>query len=70
MNHKKNVGVRVLYVLEKEDNIDFYTATNSVVEKISAVKQEAEILYFPFSCFEIKSVIIKVMKFIMNIIMK
>ena len=38
MNHKKNVGVRVLYVLEKEDNIDFYTATNSVVEKISAVK--------------------------------
>ena len=57
MNHKKNLGKRVLYVLEKEENIDCHIASHSVVGEISAVQQEEEVLYFPFSCFEIISVI-------------
>ena len=45
----------VLYILEKDDEIDYNSSTHSDIEKISFYN-EKEVLFFPFSCFEIKQI--------------
>ena len=50
-----NLG-RVLYVLEKDNNIDYSLSTHTDIESISIFNSEKEVLFFPFSPFEIKSI--------------
>ena len=50
-----NLG-RVLYVLEGDINIDYSLSTNTDIERISIFGNEKEVLFFPFSPFEIKEV--------------
>jgi len=48
--------VKVLFEIEKIDNaedIDLNTLSNCSIEQISANASEKEILFFPFSCFEV-----------------
>ena len=47
---------KVLYILEKDDNIDFSLSTHGDIENISVFKKEKEVLFLPFSSFEIKEV--------------
>ena len=47
---------KVLYVLDKDDNIDYSLATHSDIEKISYYPKEREVLFYPFSSFEIKDI--------------
>ena len=47
-NKNKNLS-KVLYILEKDDNIDYNLSTHADIEKISFVPKEKEILFFPFS---------------------
>ena len=48
--------VRVLYILEKDENIDYSLSTHTDIENISIFGNEKEVLFFPFSPFEIKSI--------------
>ena len=50
--HTKNV----LYKLEKYDKMEYNISTHSDIEEISFFKEEQEVLFFPFSCFEIKEI--------------
>ena len=46
----------ILYILEKFDNNneeDIEIIPNALIEDLSALKEEKEVLVFPFSCFEI-----------------
>ena len=52
-NTDKNL-CNVLYVLEKDKNIDYSLSTHTDIEKISVFDTEKEVLFFPFSPFEIK----------------
>ena len=45
-----------LFILEKDDNINYNLSTHADIEKISLMPDEKEVLFFPFSSFEIKSV--------------
>ena len=47
---------KVLYILEKDDNINYSLSTHGDIEKISFYKKEKEVLFFPFSSFEIKEI--------------
>ena len=47
---------KVLFILEKNDNIDYSLATHADIEKISYYPNEREVLFFPFSSFEIKEI--------------
>ena len=49
---KKNLS-RVMYII-KEKNNEYNLSTNCDIEKISMIPKEKEILFLPFSCFEIK----------------
>ena len=53
-NSKTNLS-RVLYIIEKDDNIDYNLATHADIGKISFYPEE-EVLFFPFSSFEIKEI--------------
>ena len=54
-NENKNKKLsKVLYILEKNDNIDYSLSTHGDIEKISFYPNEKEVLFFPFSSFEIK----------------
>ena len=46
---------KVLYTLEKDINLDYSLSTHADIEKISCIPTEREVLFFPFSSFEIKS---------------
>jgi hypothetical protein len=46
----------VLYVLEKDDNMNYNLSTHTDIENISFYKKEKEVLFFPFSSFEIKEI--------------
>ena len=46
---------KVLFILEKEKNIDYKLSTHVDIEKIS-FKNEKEVLFLPFSSFEIKEI--------------
>ena len=47
---------KVLFILEKDDNIQNDLSTHCDIEKISFYPDEKEVLFFPFSTFEIKNV--------------
>ena len=46
----------VLYVFKKGDQLDKENATNADIQEFSSIKGEREILFFPYSCFEITEV--------------
>ena len=52
-NKIKNLS-EVLFILEKDDNLDYNLSTHGDIEKISYFSYEQEVLFFPFSSFEIK----------------
>ena len=52
-NDNSNLS-KVIYILEKDDNIGYNLSTHSDIEKISFYPNEREVLFFPFSSFEIK----------------
>ena len=45
---------KVLYILEKDDKIEYNLSTHGDIEDISCFPGEKEVLFFPFSAFEIK----------------
>ena len=45
---------KVLFILEKNDSIGYNLSTHGDIEKISYYPKEGEVLFFPFSSFEIK----------------
>ena len=47
---------KVLFILEKDDNLDFSLSTHADIEKLSVFPKEREVLFFPFSSFEIKDI--------------
>ena len=54
-NNNKNLS-KVLFILEKDDNIEYNLSTHGDIEKISFIPNEREVLFFPFSSFEIKDI--------------
>ena len=54
-NNNKNLS-KVLFILEKDDNIGYNLSTHGDIEKISFIPNEREVLFFPFSSFEIKDI--------------
>ena len=46
----------VLFVVEKDKNLDFSLLTHADIEQFSVFPGEGEVLFFPFSSFEIKSI--------------
>ena len=58
-NHNKNKNsnlFKVLFILEKDDNMDYHLATHIDLEKVSFYPNEKEVLFLPFSSFEIKDI--------------
>ena len=55
LNEDENLK-KVLYILEKDDTLDYSLSTHGDIENISYYKQEKEVLFFPFSTFEIKEI--------------
>ena len=56
MNENKNKELsKVLFKLEKDDNIEYSLSTHSDIEDFSYY-EEKEVLFFPFSSFEIKEI--------------
>ena len=47
---------KVLFVLEKDDNTEYNLSTHADIEKLSFFPDEREVLFFPFSSFEIKNI--------------
>ena len=45
---------KVLYTIEKDDNLNYDLSTHSDIENISRYTTEKEVLFLPFSSFEIK----------------
>ena len=45
--------IGVLFIIEKKDNLDEESATNFDAREYSYYDDEGEIIFFPFSCFEI-----------------
>ena len=52
-NKDKNL-FKVLYVIEKDDKLEFNLATHGDIENIAFIPKEREVLFFPFSSFEVK----------------
>ena len=48
--------LKVLYILERDDNMGYDLSTHGDIEKISFYPNEKEVLFFPFSAFEIKEI--------------
>ena len=49
-NENKDLN-KVLFILEKDDSIDYSLSTHCDIENISFVPEEREVLFFPFSTF-------------------
>ena len=47
---------KVLFILEKDNSINSMLSTHADIENISCFPNEKEVLFFPFSSFEIKSI--------------
>ena len=47
---------KVLFILEKDDNLGYNLSTHGDIEAISFIPYEREVLFFPFSSFEIKDI--------------
>ena len=58
MNRNKNNSnfSKVLFITENNDNIDYSLSTHCDLEGISMYTNEEEVLFFPFSSFEIKDI--------------
>ena len=54
-NNDKNL-YKVLYIVEKDEKMDFKLSTHGNIENISFYPDEKEVLFFPFSSFEIKEI--------------
>ena len=54
-NKDKNLS-NVLFILEKDDKLDYNLCTHSDIENISFFPSEKEVLFFPFSSFEVKEI--------------
>ena len=54
-NENKNLS-KVFYTIEKDDTIGFNLSTHGDIEKISYFPNEKEVLFFPFSSFEVKEI--------------
>jgi hypothetical protein len=54
-NKNKDFLSKVLFTLEKEEDIDYNLSTNADIEDLSYY-DEKEVLFFPFSSFEIKEI--------------
>ena len=52
----KNEFSKVLFILEKDDNINYNMSTHCVLENESCYPAEKMVLFFPFSFFEIKGI--------------
>ena len=52
--NNQNNFVNVLFVLEKDDNVGYNLSTHCDLENVSFYQEEREVLFFPFSSFEIK----------------
>ena len=55
-NSQMNNYSKVLFILDKDDYIDYSLSTHSDTEEFSFFKQEKEVLFFPFSSFEVKEI--------------
>ena len=56
MNENKNKELsKTMFKSEKNDNIDYSLSTHSDIEELSYY-EEKEVLFFPFSSFEIKEI--------------
>ena len=47
--------LKILFILEKDDNIGYNLSTHGDIERLSFFPTEREVLFFPFSSFEIKN---------------
>jgi len=47
---------KVLYIIKKDDKIDYNLSTHCDIENISIFPEEKKVLFFPFSSFEIKDI--------------
>ena len=54
-NNNNNLS-KVLYIIQKDDKMDYSLSTHSDIEDISFYGYEKEVLFFPFSSFEIKDI--------------
>ena len=55
-NINKDKKSKVVYILEKDDSLGYNLSTHGDIEKISFFDNEEEVLFFPFSSFEIKAI--------------
>ena len=56
-NHSQmNNSSKVLFILDKDDYIDYSLSTHSDIEEFSFFNKEKEVLFFPFSSFEVKEI--------------
>jgi len=57
IRHKSYSGTsKVLFILQKDNSINSRLSTHADIENISIFPNEKEVLFFPFSSFEIKSI--------------
>ena len=54
-NNNKNLS-KVLYIVEKDDKLEYNLSTHGDIEEISCFPNEKEVLFFPFSSFEVKEI--------------
>ena len=47
---------KIIFILEKDDNLDNDLSTHADIENISFFPEDKEVLFFPFSSFEIKDI--------------
>ena len=47
---------KVLFILEKDDTLEYNLVTHTDIQEISLVQSEKEVLFFPFSSFAIKKI--------------
>ena len=56
MHNKINTDLsKAIFILEKDDNINYSLSTHADIDKLSPYEEE-EVLFFPFSTFEIKDI--------------
>ena len=58
-NKTEKNETKVMFIIEKDENGEYNLSTHSDIEKISYYPDEREVLFFPFSSFEIKDMKIK-----------
>ena len=56
LKNKDDNCSNVLYILEKDDKIGYNLSTHGDIENISCFQTEREVLFFPFSSFEVKDI--------------